>query len=70
MKSASPLMLGMSFHLDRIAEIAGDRFVERNAVVQQLLEAPDGEVVGIDGVILSDAVQLLVLRPLSFRKLG
>jgi hypothetical protein len=57
------LDLGHVFHLHRIAEIAGDRLIERNAVMQQLLEAPDGEAVGIDLAILRERLGLLVFGP-------
>jgi hypothetical protein len=57
------LDLGHVFHLHRIAEIAGNRLVERDAVMQQLLETPDGEAIGIDLAILGDRPGLLVFGP-------
>ena len=67
MKSASAVDSGNVFHLDRVAEIAGNRLVERNAVVKQLLEAPDGEIIGIDGVVVGDLLQRSCTRPISRR---
>ncbi len=46
-----------------VAEILRDLLVKRQAVVQQLLKAPDCEAIGIDIVIVFDLVQGFVFLP-------
>ncbi len=56
-------------HSDRVAEIVSNRLVEGDAMMEQLLEAPDGEAIRIDILVIGNGVHRLVLRPLLLEKL-
>src|SRR6476620_10282068 len=61
---------GDILHFHRIAEILRDRPIKGDTVMEKLLEAPGGEAIGIDVVIILDAVHGFVFGPFLVEKGG